>query len=335
MDSSGWALAPRQRCVWVSCACATRITPSGLLNRGGPQSLVRRACITGPHAALELLRPSYPSPDALPRHLPADAVQHLPGPVHAVRALVLAPAPQRVRGLHVGGAGLMLLNLGIFLWVASRYRYKQIPHGLGRQQSAPPPEQEQPPRPPHPQWARPQPVFGTSPLPRVSLSLLDPIPSFAGCFPSLVSDHGGPCMIGTGVHHCQEHVSSAQSHGGTCMLQQAGRCPTIRKKPGFRHAAHFVTPLSSCFLRSYPNARGHLPLRLRLLVGCRRRRSRSGVPRTGRRRMWACMAGLSHTAPTLWGCLHTSDRPDASAAPALCGRWSSQDQGVRSGFLIS
>ena len=68
--------------------------------------------------------------------------------------------------------GLMLVNLAIFMVVAARYRYKQIPHGLGRQLSIAAREQEQAPRPPHPQWARPQQVSGTSPFPRVSFPLL-------------------------------------------------------------------------------------------------------------------------------------------------------------------
>lgn len=68
-------------------------------------------------------------------------------------------------------AGLMLFNLGMFGWVASRYRYKQIRHGISRAQSFADAEQHQqqlPPRPPHPQWARPQPVTGTSAHARVS-----------------------------------------------------------------------------------------------------------------------------------------------------------------------
>ncbi|KAK9791573.1 hypothetical protein WJX73_008951 [Symbiochloris irregularis] len=63
-------------------------------------------------------------------------------------------------------AGLMLLNLAVFVWVASRYRYKQIPHGLMRAPSMPAPQEQSSLPPPHPHWARAQPVTGTSPFPR-------------------------------------------------------------------------------------------------------------------------------------------------------------------------
>lgn len=61
----------------------------------------------------------------------------------------------------------MLLNLAVFVWVASRYRYKSIPHGLLRAPSMPAPQEQMGLPPPHPHWARAQPVSGTSPFPRV------------------------------------------------------------------------------------------------------------------------------------------------------------------------